>query len=268
MLGHILKFISFIFIYKSIYVNLIKEPYDKLKKAKEEAEKANCAKTEFLSNMSHEYKTPLNSIIGFSDLLLKNNENFNEKEIKYISLINSNGERLYHLISDVLDIAKIESGKCILRNEKIDLQVMFENLISSFELVLKNNNVEIVLSIDEEAKFVYSDILRYNQIFSNLISNAIKFSDNSQIFISTKKIDENFFEVLVEDHGIGIEKDKQNRLFEPFFQGEKFLTKKYQGIGLGLPIVKKNVLILKGDIDIISEKNSGTKVFLKLPYKN
>lgn len=245
----------------------IKRQTQDLLEKNEKLEEVDHLKSIFLASMSHELRTPLNSIIGFTKvLLLGMTGELNEEQQKQLNLIESNSEHLLDLINDILDISKIESGTVQLDYETFNLNSLLEEQIEIMKPLLNGKDIQINVNMQEEI-VCRSDKRRLKQIINNILSNAIKFSEKGIVKVSLKKKSEKYFEITVEDQGIGIrQKDLQN-LFKPFYQVETVSTKKVEGTGLGLYICKKLTTLLDGDLSILSEFSKGTKVSFHVPIK-
>jgi len=249
-----------------INVQLIKSKEDELKKALEKTKKAEQYKAMFLANMSHEIRTPLNAILGFVDILEEDEED--EKKLKYLQTIQGSGEMLLNLINDILDFSKIESGKLDINKEFFVLEELYKLIVSLHTHKIKDKNISLKTNIDEHLpKYFYSDFLRIKQILINLIGNAIKFTPNDgEIIFSIKKIeDQNCIEFSVEDNGIGIDPSNHKKIFELFSQAENTTTKKFGGTGLGLNICSKLVEMLGGTIGLESSLGNGSRFYFRLP---
>lgn len=234
-------------------------------KAKEKAEESDALKSAFLANMSHEIRTPMNSIIGFAKLL-EEPELSNEERMEYSVIINNKSRQLLTLINDIIDISKIESGIIDTKYRTFNLNEIFRDIKMDFSEDAINKNISLNLSTplpDKEAVLDF-DPARLKQMLTNLVSNAIKFTDEGSVTIGyeTKK---SGIKIYVEDTGIGIDPVHQEKIFERFRQIDNAYTKQYGGTGLGLAIVKELVDHLKGKIKLISEPLKGSKFIIKLP---
>ena len=261
--------VLFIFLFVSyfIYYNsnkTIEEQYNKLLKKKEESEKLLKVKSEFLANMSHEIRTPLNAMNGFIDLIEE--ETQDKKILKYIDTIQSSSKSLLHIIEDILDLSKIESGKMAINKIDFDTKAEFETIAYLFNTKISSKNLSFHLNIDSSLPtFLNSDSLRIKQVISNLIDNAIKFTDRGKkITVDISYSDNNLY-VCVEDEGIGISKERQKKIFKPFTQADNSTTRKYGGSGLGLTISSKIIELLGGKLQLDSELYNGSKFYFSIP---
>lgn len=242
----------------------VKERTRDLILAKEDAETANKSKSEFLSNMSHEIRTPMNGIMGFIEILSDNETNTEKKE--YLNILKISSKNLLNIINDILDLSKIEAGKYSVNHEPVKLYDYAVMIARGYEKQAKNKGIDFIFDSNDTTTEILTDEKIFAQILNNLLSNAVKFTDKGYVKLSIKTIDNELIEIKVEDTGIGINKDKQHRIFEPFFQGDASLSKKYGGTGLGLQIVKKSVDLLKGTISVKTQENIGTEFTILLPY--
>lgn len=241
------------------------------KKAQMKAEEADKLKTAFLANMSHEIRTPVNSIIGFSDLL-KDTEVDEESRKLYLTHIINGGNTLLKLINDIIDISRIEAGQIRIADEACNLSGIIRELFPVFFEQLKKRNkdsVELRISagVNGSGPLIYSDPVRLRQIMTNLLSNAMKFTDSGYIEYGFELKLPGQIKFFVKDTGIGIPPEKQEIIFERFRQVEETYTRNYEGTGLGLAISKKLVNLMGGEMWLESTPGMGSAFFFTLPYK-
>jgi signal transduction histidine kinase len=230
---------------------------------------SNKLKSEFLANMSHELRTPLNSIIGFSEVL-QNFDTLNEKQRKFARNIQESGRVLLEMINEILDLAKIEAGKMQLKPTEFDLRSVIDAHCRIVRSLVDEKNIELESNCQDDIPLVFQDQAKFQQILTNLISNAIKFTpEGGQITVHTQRNLSNF-SVTVEDTGVGIAEDDMEIIFEKFRQGksatgESVLTREYAGTGLGLSIVKELCILLGGSVSVDSELGKGSRFIVNLP---
>ena len=229
------------------------------------AEEASRTKTNFLANMSHELRTPLNSVIGLSEILLEDEIEADDKaNVEQLQRIIKASKHLLNLINAILDLSKIEAGKIEFVLEDFDLYLLIDEIKMQSESLLAKNANQLVVEADKSLGTMHADSVKLKQIIINLISNAGKFSEKSQVTLSVKKHND-FVEFKIMDKGIGISAKQMNKLFEAFSQADASITRKYGGAGLGLAITKKLTELMGGEVKVESEHGKGTIFTVTLP---
>lgn len=230
------------------------------------AEAANRTKSEFLANMSHELRTPLNSIIGFSDMMLEGaTGKLNEKQLKYIKNVSTSGHHLLTLINDILDLSKVDSGKMQMIYEPFPIIEVFNDLRNTLSNFAISKSISVDFTIDPDLNKIYADKLKLKQILYNLVSNAIKFTPEKGSVHISASARSNMLHAEVRDTGIGINAEDQKKLFSAFTQLDSTYSRKYQGTGLGLVLVKKFVEMHGGRVWLESEIGKGSNFIFEIP---
>jgi PAS domain S-box-containing protein len=240
-----------------------------LLKAKEKAEASDRLKSAFLANMSHEIRTPMNGIIGFADMLRKPGKS-EEQHNTYVDIIYKSSNQLLKIINDILDISKLDAGQTIVKETQCSINVILDELHMQFSKEnIADEEIEFRVSktLANEKTLVITEERKLRQVLSNLLNNAFKFTSSGSIEFGYQLINNDFLEFYVKDTGIGIQKEKQNIIFERFRQVEESFTRKYGGTGLGLAISKGFVELMGGKIRMETQEDKGTTFYFTIPYK-
>jgi PAS domain S-box-containing protein len=251
---------------------------EEFQKVAQTAQAASQAKSAFLANMSHELRTPLNAIIGYSDMLKEDAEDLGHEDfIPDLQKIQTAGKHLLSLISDILDISKIEAGRMELYLETFNPVTLIEEVVSTVEPLVEKNNNQFKVNCASELGMMYADITKTRQILLNLLSNAAKFTEGGTITLSLERVKHDSLTTQeiaepsdliifrVADTGIGIPAEQMQHLFQAFMQGDASTTRKYGGTGLGLTISRHFCLMMSGDMQVQSQLNCGSIFTVCLP---
>jgi signal transduction histidine kinase len=240
---------------------------DRLLIAKEAAEAANRAKSEFLANMSHELRTPLNAIIGFSSIMREGMlGSIDDRYVEYAKIISDSGSHLLAIINDILDIAKAETQGLALTEDQVEIADIVAFCSRLVEEMARNASVSCSYSIEESLPAFWGDAKKLRQIFINLLSNAIKFTRaGGEVSLAAWHDPRGGLVFEVSDTGIGIPADKISVALAPFGQVDSSLARKYEGVGLGLPLTKRLIELHDGTMEIFSEPDKGTTVTARFP---
>ncbi len=248
----------------------IKRAEASLREAKELAEEANLAKSRFLANMSHELRTPLNAVIGYAEMLIEEAEERGLADsLEDLKKIQFAGKHLLGLISDILDLSKIEAGRMDIHLETFDVADMVETVIGTIRPIADRSGNRLVLVCPERIGFIHADLTKTRQILLNLLSNAIKFTERGEIRLTVTPTllgHMQAIQFIVSDTGIGMTSGQLGKLFQAFTQGDSSTARRFGGTGLGLAISKAFCDMLGGDIHVASQIGTGTTFTVRLPF--
>ena len=252
-------------------MTLLMSTFDQLKAAKESAESANLSKNQFLANISHELRTPMNGIIGMTQLTLETDLNSEQRE--YLGMVKESADSLLGLLNDILDFTKIEAGKLRLSMLRFQLHSSVEKIVKTFKTPANQKNLELTCEFGPDVpEFVVGDESRIRQILVNLIGNAIKFTSRGSVYVKVELQEKNTelckVHFLVKDTGIGIPVSKHDIIFEAFTQADSSTTRKYGGTGLGLSISLELVSAMNGSMWLESKEGGGSTFHFSIPLLN
>ncbi len=240
---------------------------DEAEKARLSAEEASRTKSAFLANMSHELRTPLNAIIGYSEMIIEEVNDRGEEDLEPdLRKIQTSGKHLLSLINDILDLSKIEAGKMTLYFEEFNVPQTVREIASTIEPLLVKNGNTLELDCPDEVGMIYADVTKTRQILFNLLSNASKFTTKGKVGLRCSR-DSKFVHFAVQDTGVGIPREVQDKIFREFSQADDSTTRKFGGTGLGLAISKRFCEMMGGSIRLESTTGVGTTFFFDLPLK-
>ncbi len=224
-------------------------------------------KTKFLSNVSHEFRTPLNSIVSLARLLMsKMDGDLTAEQLKQVRFIESSARDLQEMVNDLLDLAKVEAGKTRIRTKRFEVQELFSALKGMLKpLLADNNSVELIFDDTRDLAPLHTDEGKVSQILRNLISNALKFTPKGQVVVSACMVDSHQALFTVTDTGIGISRDHHETIFREFSQIENPLQDRHRGTGLGLPLCRNLAMLLGGRLWLESEENKGSTFYVQIP---
>jgi PAS domain S-box-containing protein len=242
-------------------ITAAKLSYYAIQEARELADKASKAKTNFVARMSHEIRTPLNGVLGFIDMLKLTH--LSDDQSKYLAYASSSAISLLHIVNDILDFSKVEADMIVVELQYIPLKELMEECLQMFELLANNKNLKLTFKKEGDLPdYIYTDPIRFKQVLNNLISNAVKFTNTGEIILGFELVEKNnegcMLRFYVKDTGIGISEKAQQNIFKPFVQADISTTRKYGGTGLGLVISQQLVEKLGGTLQLQSELNVGS----------
>jgi signal transduction histidine kinase/CheY-like chemotaxis protein len=248
----------------------LREAHAEVGTARRKADQASLAKSKFLANMSHEIRTPMNGILGMADLLL--NTPLGETQLKYAQTIVRSSQALMDILNDILDLAKIESGKLHLDNQPFDARNVIHDACDLMAAGAADQGLELAVDIPEELNTrMRGDAVRFQQVLNNLIGNAIKFTHEGKVGVRVRaepQLGAGGLRVMVADTGIGIAPEMQSLLFEPFSQGDSSSSRHYGGTGLGLTISRELVELMGGRIEVRSTPQQGSEFSFTVRFES
>ncbi len=235
----------------------LKTKNEQLRLANQTADNANKAKSLFLANMSHEIRTPMNGVIGLTELLLRTK--LNDEQKSYLEKLKYSSNSLLHIINDILDFSKIEAGKFSIERTEFDFRKVLDSVVHIANVEAEAKGLTLSVSINKTfPSLVIGDPVRCSQILSNLLNNAIKFTEKGSVNLEVQQDKNDFVNIAISDTGIGISDEQQGKLFSAFTQADESTSRKYGGTGLGLVICKHLVSLMQGELNLRSELGKGS----------
>ena len=263
--GHLFKAAAYVIVFRAVFVECVSIPYERMHALATEASDANAAKTRFLANVSHEFRTPLGVIAGFSDLLARSKD-LDVEARRWSEMIGRNSRSLRRLIDDLLDLSKAETENMTIERRPFDLALVVADVAAALRLQAEQKGVALIFENDlAPGARVASDEMRLRQVLVNVLGNAVKFTSHGEVRAELRP---GPFgpELSVRDTGIGIEASQITRLFKPFAQADDPLNRRFGGTGLGLVLAKKLARLLGGDLNLVdSQAGRGTHFVINLP---
>ncbi len=261
--GHVYKAVAFILVYRAVFIECVSKPYDEARVSAKEALEANISKSRFLANVSHEFRTPLGVIAGFSEMLLESKSLVPENR-RWAEIISRNSRQLRVLIDDLLDLAKAEHEKISVEFCMFHPSEMIEDVVNSLRLQADKKGITVSFNNALPKDFVInSDQFRFSQILLNVVGNAIKFTSYGGVEVSLSFLpDQKKIEILVKDSGIGIDTNQAGKLFKPFAQADDPMNRRFGGTGLGLALSQKLANLLGGDLWLQSSEPGQGSTFI------
>ncbi|WP_229259130.1 ATP-binding protein [Duganella flavida] len=235
--------------------------------SEQRADAANRAKSAFVANISHEIRTPMNAVLGVAQLLQKTP--LQDEQKAYLEIIRSSGISLISILNNVLDLSKIEAGKMEFEKILVDIESLIESTVAILLASSMDKNIEVLVGIScEVPRFIVGDAVRIQQIITNLVSNAVKFTHDGYVSVSIRLGESpEVLEIVVDDSGIGMSKEQQQRVFDSFAQADSSTTRNYGGTGLGLAISQQLAVMMGGTISLTSAPSEGTRFVFKFPFE-
>lgn len=248
--GHVYKATAYVMLYRAVFLECVSRPYERVQQLASEAEASNLSKSRFLANVSHEFRTPLGVISGFSDLLLSSSK-LDAQSRSWAETIVRNSKQLSLLIDDLLDLAKAETEKIEIRLASVDLSVLIEQVKQALQMQVRDSVIIRSVNHVGSPAWVVTDELRLRQILMNIMGNAIKFTAKGFVEITLRRVNSEQMEILVVDTGIGIDPAEVDRLFQPFSQVSNPNRRHFGGTGLGLSLSRKLAELLGGRLILL-----------------